>query len=416
MSWKARLAVHGFTELVGREPCSARIDAFLTEGSSAFPGEVHAKNPGLMDWHGISALKESLRTIAGAMPTCPVFLSSRSTQLMRLAARLLFRRCKRVLVSDLEWPAYQKILENEARRRGREIENVPLRKAVFVDGLSASQVTELLSSAYQKANCDGLFLSHVSFDGVRLPVREIVRAVSEVSPPKFSVVDGAQAFSHVPADLKLGDFDFYLAGCHKWLRAYHPMGVGFSCRQRSEELVRETLSEMMREGDLDDPLLRFTEKRERGEKEQYSETVSLSPLLASAGASAEFLQDWGFVRERFSSLIAKASQIAKAALGTGFVPVLPHPDLRSGVVLLREEGDMRGTKKIDSLRRSLPEAGISITTYENGLLRLSAPTGAFTDEDSRFLHDALKGCTKTASDRPIPKTRIFRPQPPEATR
>src|SRR5262249_41636837 len=68
----------------------------------------------------------------------------------------------------------------------------------------------------------------------------------------------------------------------------------------------ETLSEMMGEGDLDDPLLRFTEKREKGEKEQYSETVSLSPLLASAGAAAEFLQDWGFVRERFSSLLAKA--------------------------------------------------------------------------------------------------------------
>src|SRR6516162_2281001 len=101
MSWKARLAIHGFTELVGREPCSARIDAFLTEGSSAFPGEVHSKNPGLMDWHGISALKESLRTIAGALPPSPVFLSSRSTELMRLAARLLFRRCKRVLVSDL---------------------------------------------------------------------------------------------------------------------------------------------------------------------------------------------------------------------------------------------------------------------------------------------------------------------------
>src|SRR5262245_53689585 len=100
MSWRAKLVIHGFTELVGHEPCSARIDSFLTEGASSFPEKVHARYPGLMEWHGISKLKDWLRTIAGATPTCPVLLSSRSTQLMRLAARLLFRRSKRVLLSD----------------------------------------------------------------------------------------------------------------------------------------------------------------------------------------------------------------------------------------------------------------------------------------------------------------------------
>ena len=40
---------------------------------------------------------------------------------MRLAARLLFLRCRRVLISDLEWPAYRTILEDERRRTRREV-------------------------------------------------------------------------------------------------------------------------------------------------------------------------------------------------------------------------------------------------------------------------------------------------------
>jgi hypothetical protein len=81
---------------------------------------------------------------------------------MRLAARLLFLRSKRVLVTDLEWPAYRAILANEGARTGRELRQLSLRKAVFEERLSSERVAQMLSRFFVEHGCDGLFLSSVT--------------------------------------------------------------------------------------------------------------------------------------------------------------------------------------------------------------------------------------------------------------
>ena len=46
---------------------------------------------------------------------------------MKLAARLLFRGGKRILLTDLTWPSYEKILQREARKGSGQIECLPVR-------------------------------------------------------------------------------------------------------------------------------------------------------------------------------------------------------------------------------------------------------------------------------------------------
>ena len=114
------------------------------------------------------------------------------------------------------------------------------------------------SGPYRHENCDGLLLSAVTCHGVRMPISEIVETISQIRRPGFVVIDAAQAVNHVPLHDTAKHADFLIAGTHKWIRAYHPMGLGFCCRPRAERLIGETFHEMLQRGELDDPLLQFT--------------------------------------------------------------------------------------------------------------------------------------------------------------
>jgi hypothetical protein len=256
---------------------------------------------------------------------------------MRLSARLLFRKSRKVLLSDLEWPAYRAILENEGRRTGGELHEVPLREFVLHDHASAKEVVSLITSSYKEQGCDGLFLSCVSYEGIRLPVRDIARSLACAPRAPFVVVDGAQTFCHAPAELELGYCDFFLAGCHKWLRAYQPMGLGFCGRESTRGFVKSVAEEMMSTGDLDDPLLHFTSWIEQGTRKRFTETVALAPLFSCAAAAREMRDASAAGRDRFSELVTTARRLEDIALGTGWTPIVSHDDLRSGILLLRHE-------------------------------------------------------------------------------
>src|SRR5262249_7281392 len=123
---------------------------------------------------------------------------------------------------------------------------LPIRSAVYREKLPARELTALVVRQYRRQGCDGLFLSSVTFQGVRLPVRAILECLSRGTPPRLVVVDGAQAFAHVPEPPTY--MDLYLAGCHKWLRAGHPLGVAFAPRLGSAGFLRATREEMVRTG------------------------------------------------------------------------------------------------------------------------------------------------------------------------
>src|SRR5262249_13225371 len=150
------------------------------------------------------------------------------------------------------------------------------------------------------------------------------------------VVDGAQGFCHAPSQLDVGYCDFYLAGCHKWLRAYHPMAIGFCGRKRAEGLLQRVVKEMTEAGELNDPLLHFSSQRERGVKEHFSETVSLSPLFSCAGAVAESLKNAPSLEEQFKTLVEHGRELEEASSKCGWTILTPHDSLRTGILLIKK--------------------------------------------------------------------------------
>src|SRR5438552_10660327 len=103
----AERAGQAFLSLAGSEGCSACFEAFLREGTAAWPVPLRERYPGLAGWPGLASFKGMVRSVAGLAHPCEVLLANRTAHLMRLAARLLFHSRKRVLTTDLEWPGYR---------------------------------------------------------------------------------------------------------------------------------------------------------------------------------------------------------------------------------------------------------------------------------------------------------------------
>src|SRR5436190_12725270 len=104
MGREAQRANRDFARLCGDEGASQRVDTLLRMGVEAWPDRYRRRYPGLEDWRGIAALKASLRRLTCSAPHTGVLISHRSAQLVKLAGRALFRRCQRVLHTDLDWP------------------------------------------------------------------------------------------------------------------------------------------------------------------------------------------------------------------------------------------------------------------------------------------------------------------------
>jgi hypothetical protein len=194
MSPGARAAHLDFARLAGDEGGSLFLERFLRHGTGEWPAAVRDRYPGLAEWHGVSALKASLRSLAGSRPDLPVLLAARSAQLMRLAARLLVRPCRNVLTTDLSWPAYQEILLSQCRRSNQRVTCVPVLDMLLRGRATEDDVVDFIRAEFVRNGCDGLFLTAVSNLGPRLPVERIVRAVETAGRTWFTVVDGAQDF------------------------------------------------------------------------------------------------------------------------------------------------------------------------------------------------------------------------------
>jgi hypothetical protein len=242
---------------------------------------------------------------------------------------------------------------------------------------------------YEATGCEGLFLSSLTYQGLRLPVREIARALAASPRPSFVVVDGAQGFCHAPAELGSGYCDLFLAGTHKWLRAYHPMGVGFCGRPESADFIKRTCEGMMAEEGIDDALLHFTSRRERGVRERFTETVSLAPLFSCAAALAENLGSGPCPRKRFAELVYRARELQELSEGSAWAPLVPHPSLRSGILLLHSGDPAVQAESPESLRRHFQAQNLSLTAYENGIVRLSAPMKSLGNAERSAVASAL---------------------------
>jgi selenocysteine lyase/cysteine desulfurase len=390
MSRRAQLAHLDFTALAGHEGASLFFEQFLKTGSQDWSSVLHSRYPGLACWQGIGHLKQGLRTLAGSDPALPVLIVNRLCQLMRFAARLLFHPCRNVLVTDLGWPPYLEILESEARRSSRHVHVVPVRGIVSGGQANEEDVIEVVQRCFVTERCDGLFLPAVSHLGYRLPVARIVRTLEKVRELRFVVVDGAQDFCHVSEDLRNEYCDLYLAGGHKWLQGFHPIGLGFYGRQRSRGMIETLLAHLLMRGELDDPLLRFTTQIEIAALEGDTETVNLVPLFTCQGAAAEALDRLLSPAAVLPARQRNLNALASAAAGCGWVPRLPSVSFQTGILLLQGERKKVQDHSASVLRETFARNGVALTAYESGLVRLSIPADEWQPGEMDHLSAVLR--------------------------
>ena len=390
MRLRAQEAEHDFARLCGAEGGSIVIEELLRSGVEAWPESMRRRYPGLAHWRGIRGLKQSARELL-RMPEEPeVLIAGRSGTLMRLAARAIFSRCRRVLLTDMEWPPYAAILREEGRRVDGQVGSVEIEDRIRTDGLGRQEVVDLVASEYRRQGCDGLFLSAVSFRGIKVPVEAIMSALEGPDAPKFLAVDGAQALGHLPWTIRC--CDVVIGGVHKWLRSGHPMGLGFACTPRARRTLRDVAGVAGSSAEWGDPLYGLVGQLEGEGMEPLGETADLFGLFCAAAAVFAEGCEPGDIASRFEERVANSVALAEATERTGWRPMVPGPHLRSGILLLKSAGAETEEAPADRVRAAFQKRGVALSAYRGGLVRLSMPYTHWLDDDLDQLRSSLKHC------------------------
>ena len=383
MTPRARRASVDFARFSSELGCSLYLTDLLESGFAEWPSQLRKQYPGLEDWEGVSSLKQRIRRVTHANSNVGVFCSSRSTWLMQFAADLLARHCTNVLLTDLSWPPYERLVRRACRRRGVSVTKVEVRKMVYSSQTDKDELSKLLADQYEQHNCDGIFLPIVDSFGTRLPADQILDQIRSANHMSCSVLDAAQAIAHVPLNLNAAKADFVVAGCHKWIGAGNPLGLGFLCNPDSKDEISHELRRRIQRSPLTDPQLAFTENLIGGSCRKYGETVPVAPLFTANAAAVDCTTG------RMNSHTELRGQIVDTATQFGWRPIQPTNPFRSRVLLLRAPQCLRG-KSPDLVRQRLQDAGLIASTYRNGLVRVSIPHRNIDTEDLSQLSTAFR--------------------------
>ena len=366
MTPAAKDAQLDFVRLSAEEPSSLYFEEFLRGGYSAWPDSYQKRFPGLHTWTGVAGLKHSLRRLINAPDDCQVLLASRSLSLVHLASSCMFRVCRNVLATDLSWLTYEQAIEAKARLTGNRITTIPLRDDILNRGWTVDDVATYLANAFIEHQCDGLFLPAVDHLGIRLPVRNIVEQIRARSELRFTFIDAAQAFCHVPLNDCLEFADFIVAGSHKWMGAYLPTGIGLFGQRRSRRMIEHS---MIRDHD---PLLHLTEQFDAGSLDGHSETANLTSLFACAGAASDQLAAQGGVPTIDLQSVDQQLELVPRPT-TEWQPHQPNESFRSRIVLFEPETPGLQPDCPEAIRRTWLDSGSIVTAYPDGRARVSLP-------------------------------------------
>ena len=362
-----------FSRLTAYDP-SLYTEQFFRHGCLVWPAAILDEFPAFRLWQGTTVLKRQFAESFGIASPQQVFLASRSTQLVRMAAQLMFRQCQNVLTTDLNWPAWQSIVAEEAVRHQRTVTRIELSQAILQEQWSADDVAEYLLRAYIDHACDSIFLPATSNLGIQLPIHILLAKLRRTHKPRFIILDAAQSFCHLPQLLAATEVDLTITGCHKWLGASLPLGVAIAGSTLVAEQLHCLLSPSEAFPAWHDPLLMFTEQLCRGQVDLFSETVNVTPLftanaaLAAGRTRTTLLEMEAYQRHRNMENILNLFSESNWSL------VQPHPSLRSGILLARSHNACRQHTEPESVRKHFHQQGIALSAYAGGLIRLSLPS------------------------------------------
>jgi selenocysteine lyase/cysteine desulfurase len=375
-----------FTRLTAEQPSSLYTDRFLAEGIAAAPNFWAERFPGLSHWRGVEELKYAILTAAGAPGSHSVAVASRSTLLMRTAARSMYRRCRNVLVTDLSWPAYQSEIADAAARTNRRFTVFACRDRICREHISADRLATEFAEYYRKHSCDGIFLPLVDNLGTRLPIRRLLSEFNGSTKPRFVLVDGAQAIGHLPIIDVHEICDVFIAGAHKWVRAGQPLGFAIYGRRRSREWLSRCFGGTGHQRPVDDSLSCFVASlTTHTPLDQFSETVNVSPLLSCRAALTDLPQSSTQRQVQWKCRNENRDRVSQLASELGWCPLTRSDEYGSGIVTIHN-GWIRNARR---LRERLTIRGIAVSCYEGGIMRLSMPEFPLSESQFGSIGSAL---------------------------
>lgn len=245
----------------------------------------------------------------------------------------------------------------------------------------SERVAGRLAGAFLRGKCDGLFVSALTYQGLRVPVAELRRMTA--SRLSFAVVDGAQALAHLDAN----GADIFVSGAHKWLGAA-PLGMAACCTCRAKDAFRTKADQCCDRSVTADPLFRLLETDRNATESRFYETVNVEPLLLCRAAINDVSPLQYDTDEPLARRIANANKVRELAAHTGWQHV--YSNQSSGIVLLESISPATREVSCDVLREAFQERKISITAYDGSLIRLSMPVRALNVSELKHLKKALK--------------------------
>ena len=361
ISTSAKRALNAALEFNKVYGASAYFDAFLYGGSSVLKDPCEFGD--LSNWRGIDQFKQEIKHKFFGGDDGGVVFANRTASLMSLASKMLFARCRNVLVTDLNWKSFNPILAASVPNENCCVTEVRVKDLILNQGASSEEIIQLILAEYSKNDCDGLFLPAVSNHGIYLPVKEIVDTIKSNAKLRFSVVDAAQAINHVDIGWARGTVDFIFGGTHKWLRSYEPMAFGYFGKPSSLSFISDSIDREMNSNPLADSLMRISQSP----NSQIEETVNLCPLFAASGAlhDAEPATTASSVNHQVRTVVMDAAARA------GWNCVEPSPEFQSRILLLKQPR-LKKTKSGD-IRKALSRFGVAATDYPGGICRISLP-------------------------------------------
>ena len=381
MSPTACEASSDLNRLASSTGCGQEIGRLISKGFSSLSAADQNLYPSLATWEGLSSFQAELRRLVKLENDLPVYLFNDRKSRLKLALDCLFKKCKRILITDLLWTDYQHQIRKAADERGVEVVSCCFRPIFDQTTVGPELIRNHIVSMFQQNRCDGLLISDVTYMGCVLPVSEIVSQLRKFEDGVFVVVDGAQALGHVPVDTGKLDCDLYLTCTQKWLGSYIPLRVVYGCRSQSVDLVTSTNRQLLN-SEHGDALNEFCCMASRGCFKRYGEAISLDGLFAACGAIHDYNIQFESAENKLSILKAN-SEIVLSALQPKYAPTYStNENLNAGILSVKTEGNA------GILIERLANNGISAKNFA-GNIRLSMPSYPITNGQTELIKEAM---------------------------
>ena len=368
----ARRAEREFARLVSQLDSLLYLERFLVEGFPSLPARLKRRYPDLRCWHGIAGLRQGFARFLAQPPDLPVSFFGQSHSMIHFAGECLFGQSKKVLTTDLEWPAYINALKWLAGQHGAQLHVAPLRDMFFRTQLSSVGVVQLLQWHYGNASCDGIFLSDISYLGMRFPLKQFLDSIPPSQSP-FIVIDGAQALNHRPIDLSNLGCDLYLTGTQKWFQSYHPLRIALAGREQNRSFIDHVRKRLMESSTATDPLFAFCDEIESRLFSTSGETVNIAGLISAAGSLWQHQRQDRRLSYKWQSLVSNAQLLASWLAGSPWRPICHADSLQSGILLLHARSHVP-VDDAQQARTMLNRFGIAATVLSGRTIRLSMPS------------------------------------------